>query len=124
MEFRKNNLSNHFFLKDCFFLKSNRKERELSAFFVKPLNFNVRIRQKPGDDRPVFTIVGFFPLHKGTDCKEIVSVKNYNGFQRMEAFVLALEKVNNQVYGSDFFLETILYDTCSDSLAEYVSFHH
>jgi len=78
-----------------------------------------RISQPAGDDRPRVTLVGLFPLHKGSDCSEIVSVKNYNGFQRMEAFVLALEKVNHHIYNSDVFIETILYDTCSDSLAEY-----
>ena len=70
-------------------------------------------------------MVGLFPLHQNTPdkmCNKIVSVKNYNGYQRMEAFVLALEKVNNQqFYKSDVFIETILYDTCSDPLAEYVS---
>ena len=66
------------------------------------------------------TLVGLFPLHTGHRCEKIVSVKNYNGFQRMEAFVLALEKVNNHIYNSEVFIEAILYDTCSDSLAEYV----
>ena len=81
----------------------------------------LRITQPKTDTRPIVTLVGLFPLHRGTDCTEIVSVKNYNGFQRMEAFVLALEKVNNHIYNSDVFIETILYDTCSDSLAEYVN---
>ena len=68
------------------------------------------------------TLVGLFPLHKGHNCDELVSVKNYNGFQRMEAFILALEKLNSKVVNSqgDVFIEAILYDTCSDSLAEYV----
>lgn len=84
----------------------------------KEINF-YRISQPAGDDRPRVTLVGLFPLHKGADCTEIVSVKNYNGYQRMEAFVMALEKVNHHIYNSDVFIETILYDTCSDSLAEY-----
>ena len=90
----------------------------------KVINLNSRISQPAGDDRPRVTLVGLFPLHKGADCTEIVSVKNYNGYQRMEAFVMALEKVNDHVYNSDVFIETILYDTCSDSLAEYVSYPH
>eukprot|EP00092_Neocalanus_flemingeri_P024712 GFUD01026801.1.p1 GENE.GFUD01026801.1~~GFUD01026801.1.p1 ORF type:complete len:923 (-),score=169.35 GFUD01026801.1:112-2880(-) len=89
----------------------------------KPIKF-YRISQPNGDQRPRVTLVGLFPLHKGTNCNEIVSVKNYNGFQRMEAFVLALDKVNGPVteaFGpvSEVFIEAILYDTCSDSLAEY-----
>jgi len=82
-----------------------------------------RISQNAGDSRPRVTLVGLFPLHQNSPdkmCNKIVSVKNYNGYQRMEAFVLALEKVNNQqFYKSDVFLEAILYDTCSDPLAEY-----
>ena len=69
------------------------------------------------------TLVGLFPLHKGRGCDQIVSVKNYNGFQRMEAFVLALEQLNYKRYFLDthVFIEAILYDTCSDKLAEHVS---
>ena len=69
------------------------------------------------------TLVGLFPLHKGGGCDQIVSVKNYNGFQRMEAFVLALEQLNYKRYFLDthVFIEAILYDTCSDKLAEHVS---
>ena len=85
-----------------------------------------RISQNAGDSRPRVTLVGLFPLHQNSPdkmCNKIVSVKNYNGYQRMEAFVLALEKVNNQqFYKSDVFLEAILYDTCSDPLAEYVNY--
>ena len=62
--------------------------------------------------------MGLFPLHRGPACDEIVSVKNYNGFQRMEAFVLALNEINRK--DRNLFIEAILYDTCSDTLAEHV----
>ena len=86
--------------------------------------FLARIQRKPeGVNRVRVTLVGLFPLHKGGGCDQIVSVKNYNGFQRLEAFVLALEQLNYKRYFLDthVFIEAILYDTCSDKLAEHVS---
>ena len=49
-------------------------------------------------------------------------MKNYNGFQRMEAFVLALNELNykRRFQDTEVFIEAILYDSCSDSLAEHV----
>ena len=38
----------------------------------------------------------------------------------MEAFVLALKTINSD-RSNDFFIETILYDTCSDKLGEHVN---
>ena len=38
----------------------------------------------------------------------------------MEAFVLALKTINSD-RSNDFFIETFLYDTCSDKLGEHVS---
>ena len=58
--------------------------------------------------------------------KTAEEVKNYNGFQRMEAFVLALKELNNRkdLNDSNILLEAILYDTCSDTLAQHVTFCH
>ena len=86
----------------------------------------IRIQQPNNVKGVRVTLIGLFPLHKGKNCDQIVEVKNYNGFQRMEAFVLALKELNNrtEVKDSNILLEAILYDTCSDVLAEHVSFYH
>ena len=56
--------------------------------------FFSRIQAGKNNARELVTLVGLFPLHSGPGCEKIVSVKNYNGFQRMEAFVLALNELN------------------------------
>ena len=78
-----------------------------------------RIQAEKGNPLELVTLVGLFRLHTGPSCDEIVSVKNYNGFQRMEAFVLALKTLNEK-RDSEVLMEAILYDSCSDSLAEHV----
>ena len=78
-----------------------------------------RIRAERANGKPTVTLIGFFPIHGGKKCDTIVSVKNYNGFQRMEAFVLALKTLNEK-RDSEVLMEAILYDSCSDSLAEHV----
>jgi hypothetical protein len=50
---------------------------------------------RPADDtRPRVTLVALFPIHDGDACNNIVCVKNYNGFQRMEAFAWAVDTIN------------------------------
>lgn len=85
--------------------------------------FVLSIQQPKSDARARVTLVGLFPLHQGPNCDQIVSVKNYYGFQRMEAFILALNVLNNKrlTQDSQLFVEAILYDTCSDQLAEHVN---
>ena len=63
-------------------------KRYLKFFFIS------RIQAGKDNTRELVTLVGLFPLHSGPNCDNIVSVKNYNGFQRMEAFVLALNELN------------------------------
>ena len=41
----------------------------------------------------------------------------------MEAFVLALKKLNEKK-DSEVFMEAILYDSCSDTLAEHVRINY
>lgn len=53
-----------------------------------------RIQAEKNNTLELVTLVGLFPLHNGQNCDEIVSVKKYNGFQRMEAFILALNELN------------------------------
>ena len=77
-----------------------------------------RIQAEQENSLELVTIVGLFRLHTGPNCDEIVSVKNYNGFQRMEAFVLALKELNNRtIPDKQIYIEAIIYDTCSDELA-------
>ena len=77
-----------------------------------------RIQAEKGNPLELVTLVGLFRLHTGPSCDEIVSVKNYNGFQRMEAFVLALKELNNKtIPDKQVYIEAIIYDTCSDELA-------
>ena len=94
-----------------------------------------RIQKENPDSRPNVTLIAFFPIHGGESCDEVVSVKNYNGFQRMEvqfvfffylfysylfkAFVLALNELNGRS-DSEVFISALIYDSCSDSLAQHV----
>ena len=80
--------------------------------------FVCRIQAGQNSTRELVTLVGLFRLHTGPDCDEIVSVKNYNGFQRMEAFVLALNELNSRnIEEKQVFIEAMIYDSCSDELA-------
>ena len=77
-----------------------------------------RIQAEQGNSLELVTLVGLFRLHTGPNCDEIVSVRNYNGFQRMEAFVLALKELNDRaIPNKQVYVEAIIYDTCSDVLA-------
>ena len=77
-----------------------------------------RIQAGQNNTLELVTLVGLFRLHTGPDCDEIVSVKNYNGFQRMAAFVLALNELNSRnIEEKQVFIEAMIYDSCSDELA-------
>lgn len=83
------------------------------------ISFVVRIQADEANTLELVTLVGLFRLHTGHNCTEIVSVRNYHGFQRMEAFVLALKELNynRNIQDKRVFIEAIIYDTCSDELA-------
>ena len=72
----------------CFLFYNN---NEITNYFI------FRTRRATNDYDARVTLIGLFPLHQGTNCDKIVSVKNYNGFQRMEALVLAINELNKYV---------------------------
>ena len=89
-----------------------------SLSYKATICFDCRIQARQNNTLELVTLVGLFRLHTGPNCDKIVSVKNYNGFQRMEAFVLALKEINSRdIEEKQVFIEAIIYDSCSDELA-------
>lgn len=62
------------------------------------------------------TLVGLFPIHE-RDCHRILTAKHFNGFQRAEAMVFALDKINaeNDNNNNDLAIDGLILDTCGNS---------
>ena len=67
---------------------------KLSLWKRQSVHFVFSSIRPDGDPRPRVTLIALFPVSHGPACDQLVCVKNYNGFQRMEAFVWAVNKIN------------------------------
>ena len=74
------------------------------------------IEVRPGNRR--FTLAGIFPI-TAQDCKTILKAKSFSGFQRAEAMVYALNKVNLDVKNGKkkVALDGYIIDSCINGIS-------
>ena len=71
-----------------------------------------------------FTLVGIFPI-SGQDCQRILEAKAFSGFQRAEAMIYGLNKVNKEVREGKrkVALDGYILDSCINGISASASLH-